>query len=128
MGRFVQGLSGRLLDLGGGSGSGSGGAPPWDLYGEGLSARLIDVGSTGSTGSLGLGIGVGLGGLGFAPPPPTAVPAGSGTASSPTSANGPGGNVQYRPWESKNHAPGTPALTSGLPTSGFISTWPFIGR
>ena len=87
-----EGLSGRLLDLGGG-----GGPPPWDLYGEGLSARLIDVGAPTPLG-LGIGVGVGLG-LGFAPPPPTAVPA--SVASSV--ANGPPGSIQYRPWESKNN-------------------------
>ena len=98
-----EGLSGRLLDLGGGcggAGGGGGGGAPWDLYGEGLSARLIDVG--GPT-TLGLGIGVGLTGLGFAPPPPTAVPA--SVASLPNGAGGGGapGSVQYRPWESKNN-------------------------
>ena len=87
-----EGLSGRLLDLGGGNG----GPPPWDLYGEGLSARLIDVGAPTPLG-LGIGVGVGLG-LGFAPPPPSAIPA----RDQPPSNGGPGG-VQYRPWESKNH-------------------------
>lgn len=102
---LAEGLSGRLLDLGGGgvTGSGAGGPPPWDLYGEGLSARLIDVGAPTPLG-LGIGVGVGLG-LGFAPPPPTAVPANSG----------PPGSIQYRPWESKNHPhpPGGPENGSG---------------
>lgn len=88
-----EGLSGRLLDLGGAT---NGGPPPWDLYGEGLSARLIDVGAPTPLG-LGIGVGVGLG-LGFAPPPPSAIPA----RDQPPVAGGPG-SVQYRPWESKNH-------------------------
>lgn len=87
-----EGLSGRLLDLGGSNG----GPPPWDLYGEGLSARLIDVGAPTPLG-LGIGVGVGLG-LGFAPPPPAAIPA----RDQPPPNGGPG-SVQYRPWESKNH-------------------------
>ena len=100
-GLMGEGLSGRLLDLGG-VGNG-GGPPPWDLYGEGLSARLIDVGAPTPLG-LGIGVGVGLG-LGFAPPPPSAVPArdhqGAGGAPQGLNGTGPGG-VQYRPWESKN--------------------------
>ena len=98
-GLMGEGLSGRLLDLGG-VGNG-GGPPPWDLYGEGLSARLIDVGAPTPLG-LGIGVGVGLG-LGFAPPPPSAVPANG----APPGVNGTGpGGVQYRPWESKNHPDG----------------------
>lgn len=92
-----EGLSGRLLDLGGGNG----GPPPWDLYGEGLSARLIDVGAPTPLG-LGIGVGVGLG-LGFAPPPPAAIPARDNQPGPPGPNNSGPGGVQYRPWESKNH-------------------------
>lgn len=92
-----EGLSGRLLDLGGSNG----GPPPWDLYGEGLSARLIDVGAPTPLG-LGIGVGVGLG-LGFAPPPPSAIPAREQGPLNGGPHTGPGG-VQYRPWESKQHA------------------------